>query len=124
LSARDLNKAAEKLHDDRLTEPAAIQVTAPGAGDANLHAQGGQFTLVRHPADLDLAQPAERAPQTQVLKKSCALRKITLPIGETPRLLRLLALENANGASLFPAFEGVKKAMDERLYWDKQDVWF
>ena len=47
-----------------------------------------------------------------------------LPIAEAPKLLRLLALENTNGASLFPAYDGVKKAMDERRYWDKEDRWF
>ena len=55
------------------------------------------------------------------MRKSAPLHRITLPIFQAPKLLRLLALENTNGASLFPAYDGVKKAMDERRYWDKED---
>ena len=71
----------------------------------NVYAQGGQFTLVLQPAVLDLDRPADRSPQTPVLRKMAALHNITLPIAEAPRLLRLLALENTNGASLFPAYD-------------------
>ena len=121
LSARAVSKATGTLDYAKLDRPVAILVTAPGAGNANVYAQGGQFTLVLQPAGLDLDRPADRSPQTPVLRKMAALHKITLPIAEAPRLLRLLALENTNGASLFPAYDGVKKAMDERRYWDKED---
>ena len=124
LSARALSKAMATVDYGKLKDPVAIYVTAPGAGNANLYAQGGQFTLVLEPANVDLGAPADRSPQTATLGKAAPLQRITLPIAEAPKLLRLLALENTNGASLFPAYDGVKKAMDERRYWDKEDRWF
>jgi hypothetical protein len=41
----------------------------------------------------------------------------TLPIEQAPVLLRLLAKEEVNGASLFPGYAGVAKGMLEERHW-------
>ena len=92
---------------------------APASANPNLRAQSGLFTwwTFDGPEDVSLddhiawlvAQHRGHHPE---------LRRFILPIGEAPRLLRLLALEHIHGASMFPGVDGVVKTMKERTLWD------
>jgi hypothetical protein len=41
----------------------------------------------------------------------------TLPIGQAPVLLRLLAKEGVSGVTLFPGYAGVAAGMEEERFW-------
>jgi hypothetical protein len=47
------------------------------------------------------------------------LVRFDLPCAESPRLLRLLANEQINGARMFPGRDGVVMAMKEQCLWDQ-----
>jgi hypothetical protein len=89
---------------------------APGWTNPNLHAQAGLFTALfdEHGSGLDEHQAERRARGEAALR----LRRVTLPIREAPRLLRLLAYEGVDGASMFPGADGVARAMREEALWD------
>jgi hypothetical protein len=46
------------------------------------------------------------------------LRRLTLPITEAPRLLRLLAQDDISGQVLFPGFDGAVRGLKEKMFWD------
>jgi hypothetical protein len=46
------------------------------------------------------------------------LEKFRLPVGEAPRLLRLLAHAGADAASVHPGYDGVIGSLKERRYWE------
>jgi hypothetical protein len=101
-----------------------VLVSAPGAGNPNLRAQRGLFMLDR-PDTLDPSAPVDDMPIDQVLAQTIAwmkqdrlLHELRLPIEQAPRLLRLLAKESITGATLFPGFDGVIKALGEMQDWD------
>lgn len=96
-------------------------VTVSGAGNANLHAQRGIFTLFR-PASLDVE--LDRRPLDQVLRdiarhdrieKGEWLKRFTLPSREAGALMILLADEGITAASLFPGLGGAVISLHERL---------
>jgi hypothetical protein len=102
-------------------------VMAPRATNARLHAQGGVFTWLRgddaHAKTVDglarelVAKPAiwhaHRQPALPVM------RRFLLPSTEAPKLLRLLSYEGVTAATVFPGYEGVVLAMQERALWDR-----
>jgi len=108
------------------TPPGLIKlVTTPYAHNRNLAAQRGVH-LVYEPAGPFFADAlARREPFDDALQRiytvsredGHALYRFELPATEAGRVLRLLARHGATGATLFPGFEGVVKAMWERANW-------
>jgi hypothetical protein len=110
-------------------------ISVPRAGNPNLSAQQGVFTLVtlggieREPrldapvdtTPLDIAlerlwQACQRLDNIftrQVRKEGTPLRKLTLPSSEAPRLLNLLQQIGVWGSTLWPGFDGAAKGVRE-----------
>lgn len=123
--AYDPNRIASQSLPTRLKKISEITVvTAPAASNPNLRAQLGVFTLCRKD-QVALDAQAEREPMDCVVRNLKAqddihnrLIEFSLPICESPKLLRLLARESIDGATLFPGYGGVAKALREKQYWD------
>jgi hypothetical protein len=111
-----------------------MYVLAPYASNPNLAAQTGVFTLDRlgsPSVGLEVVLPAlVRAwlsRQTARIHKLLApvweghpvFYKFTLPHSETPKLLRLLALEGVHVGTMFPGHKGVADSLIERKLWDR-----
>jgi FRG domain len=93
-------------------------VTAPAAGIANLRAQQGLFLLARDSFERGSfergLQPyrylaydaiiAERAAKKTELPR--VVRKFTLPVSQAAELMRLVASQGVDGASMFPGYAG------------------
>jgi hypothetical protein len=108
--------------------PCISLVIAPYASNINLRAQNGLF-LVNRPAKMMPLDPVDLRSWDELIKTDMQwepdanhdfglLDKIRLPIEEAPRLLRLLRFEGADKAFLFPDYDGVVGAMDERKFWE------
>ena len=96
-------------------------VTAPSAGNPNLAAQQGLFTLW-------LSRSGELEPHRTPLDQAVAgflkenkrngdgplFLRFTLPAREAPRLMQLLDREGITTARLFPGYQGVAEAIDDR----------
>lgn len=102
-------------------------VTAPSAGNPNLNAQDGVFTLLRQ-REIQQDGPIDRRSLDQFLADevrskggtqafSALLHHFTLPVTECVTLLKYLAKEGVNGAKLFPGYDGVAKALFEMRHW-------
>jgi hypothetical protein len=98
-------------------DPIVELVRAPHAGNPNLHAQGGVFTLVRSgmlkPDDLEVPVPVNAVENFPVWA-------LTLSWADAPALLYLLSHLGVTAASVFPGFDGVLKSLDEEKYWPKE----
>ena len=99
--------------------------TAPRASNPNLHAQAGVFTFIEGTAAHDFTinryveQVAARLfTEDNSEQEHTFLVRLTLPASEAPKLRRLLAEEGVDGASMFPGYDGVVRAMKERTHWD------
>jgi hypothetical protein len=91
----------------------------PAAGNPNLHAQQGVFSLYR-PSLTEATEPVDRRPLDAIIAERPSAQMLlhfTLPIDHAPVLLRLLAKEGVSAASLFPGYAGVDKSMQEERYW-------
>jgi FRG domain-containing protein len=94
---------------------------APLATNHNLRAQAGVFTAQwsQETRALSLEQAVQvveaQAPGT------ATLRRLIMPSGEAPKLLRLLSYEGIDGASMFPGVDGVVRALREQALWDRPD---
>lgn len=92
-------------------------VRAPHAGNPNLHAQGGLFTLVRTDHlkwnDVETPIPAEDADNFDV-------SALTLSWLDAPALLYLLSHLGVSAASVLPGFGGVVESLAEEKYWPRQ----
>jgi hypothetical protein len=88
---------------------------APGGTNPNLRAQAGVFTLLSGDGD-----PSIEFFTLHRGGRAAPLHRLMLPHGEAPKLLRLLAYEGIDGASMFPGADGVVLAMRERALWDKE----
>jgi len=97
-------------------------VSAPHAGNENLHAQHGVFTLTRdHKAFLD-RRPDLSALDVLLWRRHCSEKmfpqhatviRLTLPWSQARRLLTLLARSGICSAALFPGYSGVADALWE-----------
>jgi hypothetical protein len=111
-----------------LTGPSRmILVTTPSAGNPNLRAQTALF-LVDRPKQMDPDAPVDTRPWDVLLQEALSymkrypiLQQLCLPIEEAPRLLRLLAFERINAATVFPGFDGVVSALKEQRYWEGRE---
>lgn len=93
----------------------SIFYDAPGGTNPNLSAQAGLFTIHHGEKSPSLEMYLQDHRELQI--PTGELRRLTLPVVEAPRLLKLLAHEGVTGASLFPGPDGVVKAMRERALW-------
>lgn len=94
-------------------------VTAPAAGNHNLYAQQGVFSLYRPPI-VDPQEPVDRRPLDVIIAErpsAQTLLHFTLPIDQAAPLLRLLAKEGVSGAALFPGYGGVVAGIHEERFW-------
>jgi hypothetical protein len=98
------------------------KVTAPHAGNPNLHAQDGLFTLVRSklgPKDGPVSREALEDVVCRTFRDEdleevgTLLRRVRLPWKEAGHLMQLLRREGINGATIFPGFDGVVRFMRE-----------
>ncbi len=86
------------------------------------HAQSGWFSVVRLEHELEEIQSMESldaqiASILDHVPTEPILRKYTLPLSESRRLLWLLAVRGINAASVFPDYRGAAAAVCEwRLY--------
>jgi len=95
-------------------------VTAPGAGNQNLRAQEGVFTLLDQ-----LCGPDAPVPTTSIdeLVKSLQgsgvvatlLHRFVLPAKDAWMLLYLLAAEGVSASSVWPGYGGVAREVGELL---------
>jgi hypothetical protein len=100
-------------------------VTTPYANNRNLAAQRGVHLLYRpvkspRPKNLMRRDPLDNVLQhvhTTVSKRLTALYKFRLDPLEAPALMRLIARQGATGATIFPGFDGVARALWERRKW-------
>jgi FRG domain len=111
-------------HNDK---PDEVQiVTSPQASNPNLSAQAGLFTLDQRAFEItDFAKrfsPPEKADAR--LNGLCpGLVKMTLPIAQCAKLLRLLGYEGCSASAVFPGYQGVADAMEEeRIFWPRDHV--
>jgi hypothetical protein len=98
--------------------------TAPRVSNPNLHAQSGLFTLIKGTAasgytvDRYIETRAGKiAPETIDQQDWPFMRKLRLTSAHAPALRKLLAVEGIDGASMFPGYDGVVRAMRERAIW-------
>jgi hypothetical protein len=92
---------------------------APAGTNPNLAAQDGLFTIHHSEENLSLERflaGAKFVPDAARMR----LRRLTLPVEQAGRLLRLLSYEGIDGASMFPGADGVVQAMRERALWDQR----
>ena len=101
-------------------------VTTPYGNNRNLAAQRGVHLLYRWTNTPGFNAPMKRDPFDHALQKAHsaaledyekALYKFVLPASEAAELMQLLAKHGVTGATLFPGFDGVARAMRE------EDVW-
>lgn len=122
----------ERLLESEGEEP-FLRVTAPTAGNPNLYAQQGLFTLYR-PRMIDFEAPVDRRPLDVILRKTISrfysfggsdgvmMYEFTLPKSEASHLLFLMAKEGVDGGCLFPGYGGAVKGLWEELYWERRGV--
>jgi hypothetical protein len=117
LSIRFQEKLAEIQPNIRI-----LLITAPRSTNPNLHAQQGIFTLVAK-RDVRPDDEVDRTPLNLLgdqLTPRLRMYHFTLPVSESPHLLRLLALEGISASTLFPGYGGVIKALQEESLWDRK----
>lgn len=95
-------------------------VTAPTAGNPNLAAQQGLFTLYRPE---EVSEAVDRRPLTQILHDDFRghltplLLVFQLVAAEAQQALWWLAKEGITAAKIWPGYGGVARAMEETQYW-------
>jgi hypothetical protein len=111
-----------------LTEKIHMQfITPPHAGNPNLHAQEGVFTLnypqkgynekvQRDSADEILTRLLTPEDTSSFLKEHPFMFHFTLPSSEAGKVLWYLDKTGVNAAKLFPGYDGAVRAIKERLY--------
>jgi hypothetical protein len=100
-------------------EDRIVVVTAPAAGNPNLYAQQGVFSLYR-PSLVEPAAPVDRRPLDVLVAERPSAQMLIhfmLPIDQAPVLLRLLAKDGVSGVSLFPGYAGVAAGLQEEQFW-------
>jgi hypothetical protein len=113
------------LLDDREFARLPIQyVKTPWAGNANAKAQRAVFLAYRQ-FDIDPGAPFECPPYDKLLASTIheslrdisALYCLTLPKKQASELLRLLAFQGYDGATIFPGLEGAVESISELYLW-------
>ena len=102
-------------------------IRAPGATNPNLTAQQGAFTLAhpRHtrewsgfyrPLEKILWEP-EDGENFRTDIQQCELRKFTLPVKESPRLLHLLENYDITPSSIYPGYNSIADDLKNQGRW-------
>jgi hypothetical protein len=97
--------------------PTVELVRAPYAGNPNLRAQSGVFTLLRNDG---LRAEEPEMPLAVDRSGDLQLHAATLSWEEAPALLYLLARLGVSAATVFPGLGGVVDSLDEEKYWPKR----
>lgn len=108
-----------ELSDVFAAEDRLLVVTAPAAGNPNLHAQQGVFSLYR-PSRIEPTGLVDRRPLDVIVAERPSAQMLihfTLPIDQAPVLLRLLAKDGVSGVALFPGYAGVAAGLQEEQFW-------
>ena len=119
---------AEGGEDEAVARTAAVVevVTTPYGNNRNLAAQRGVHLLYRMTEAPQPLSQARRDPLDHALQLAHAaamddyekaLYKFVLPADQAASLLRLLAKHGVTGATMFPGFDGVARAMKEEDRW-------
>jgi hypothetical protein len=124
LTLEGLCRGLEK--SDPVKTPGTLEIVqVPEAGNPNLHAQQGFFTLYV-PALAEPTWSVDLRPLDDIVSKELRvkmrLKKLTLPIQEAPLVLPLIARYGVTGASMFPGYDGVTKLMKERALWSEAEA--
>jgi hypothetical protein len=105
--------ALEAVEDTGEVELDTIRlVTAPAAGNPNLKAQAGVFTLQCVPPGMERLQTMEEV--FEEIEVPGILRQYTLPRSQARDLLRELARYGYDRARLFPGYSSIVRAMRDR----------
>lgn len=118
----------EEDTDEQSSRPDGVVevVTTPYGSNRNLAAQRGVHLLYRFHETPQAKTIASRDPFDHALQRVHAsmidytksLYKFVLAETEAGALMRLLARHGVTGATLFPGFDGVARAMWEHDHWD------
>jgi hypothetical protein len=105
-----------------------VIVRVPRSRNANLHAQGGVFTVVVNscvrPEEPSFVPPLNRLIAEQAARVEARPRgepllyQLCLDTRHAGELLRLLRYEQISSTYLFPGYEGVIRGITERRLWD------
>ncbi len=118
-----VESVGSQVGDEGAACPHIRVVSAPRAGNDNLHAQRGLFTLPmeRGIAPWDSKEPYQVAPLEEMVLnwrplygRAPFLIRVTLPLCLGPALLRLLVGHGMTAARLFPGYDGIVKSLRER----------
>jgi hypothetical protein len=126
--------AYSQMHGDaeafwRGAEWRPLTIRVPRSRNANLHAQGGVFTVVVNSC-LRPDSPARVPPLNRIIEAQAArtehspranplLYQLRLGAEHAGELLRLLRYEQISSTYLFPGYEGVIRGITERRLWDR-----
>lgn len=101
--------------------PFFAAIRTPAAGNINYAAQEATFLLMHHaiPPFPKLFLPLEDAVLNSYLLPAPRLVQVRAPRTCAPAILRLLALDRVSGASLFPGYDGVRRAVLEKARWNE-----
>ena len=122
-----------EVNEILLSDKAAIQcfpvqyVTTPWAGNANARAQRAVFLAYRQ-FEIDSTKEFDFRSYDDLLvtnlveglQGSPLLYRLTLPKTEAPELLRLLAFQGYDGATIFPGLDGAVKSISESYLWPEE----
>jgi FRG domain len=103
-------------------------VTAPAADIPNLFAQQGAFLLMRDKGvrltSMFTPQPYDSIiTQAAGFDLSTIFYKFTLPASESSELLRLLSMAGVDASTIWPGYDGVVRAIRERLLFPPLGSW-
>lgn len=103
-----------------------IMVTPPRAGNPNLHAQMGAFSLALTPGDArSESSPLLRLPLNDVVPaiaranniKDPVMYRLTLPRREAGGVVRWLTYDRVTGSTMFPGLDGVVRYVRDGNLW-------
>jgi len=118
LKAESPNKLAVYcfwLHNRRMLEGSVRIISAPRAGNSNLHGQDGVFTyspVEDFTTEMDVGPPLDAQIKDNEMQR---IIKLTLPAEESVHLLLALRNLGFHAARAFPTFEGVGRCLKENL---------
>ncbi len=122
------NRVANRMKGDGQSDVVVQYVDVPQWGNTHQVGQGGRLTvnkavdraLLDEHANHTVEGAVRRwAKETECEEHQTLLRKVTLPIEEAPRLLRMLGVFGVNAQRAFPTYAGVvERIEEERLLYD------
>jgi hypothetical protein len=121
LSKRNIWKEGDKLvvwaldiHCIHLYKNVQL-INAPGSTSVNLAAQAGVFTLLKEDGTRRSPSVKKFLEEEFRTSRNTPLWKFTLPVTQAKRILELCELYGITGATLFPGYDGVVKAVIDHI---------